>query len=601
VLGAIAGALAVAVFGLAADPAAASYTAGVQDGTLKIAGNNASDKLFLAPGAANTLVLDVGEDATADFTFDRDTFTAVDIKAGGGDDEVRISNGLQDEAISIDGGSGADTLLGGNGAETFTGGSGNDFVDGNIGADVADLGSGADTFQWDPGDGSDTVEGGAGKDALNFNGSNIGEAIDVSANGGRVRLTRNVASIVMDLNEIEGVNVRALGGADTVTVNDLAGTGLDAADVNLSGSDGGDDGAADTVVAVGTDQPDSVDVGGDGGAVVVDGLAAETRVTGGQTGDNVNVATLGGEDQIASGVGLVGAAAVNVDGGDGADTATYEGTSGDDTIGIAPNGAAAAVFGTGTAVFNTIVEDLDVVGRGGDDTIAGQNGLASRTRLTLDGGPGDDTLRGGDGADLLLGGGGNDLVDGNIGADVAQLGSGADTFQWDPGDGSDTVEGQGGRDALAFNGSNIGELIDVSANGGRVRLTRNVASIVMDVNGVEGLTVRALGGADTITVNDLTGTDLDTANIDLAAFDGSGDSAADTVIQNGTDRADVVKVTRVLGQVESKGLAALVRIDGSEPASDALQVNTLAGDDRVTVAPDVVGLINPLVDLGADE
>ena len=68
---------------------------------------------------------------------------------------------------------------------------------------------------------------------------------------------------------------------------------------------------------------------------------------------------------------------------------------------------------------------------------------------------------------MLLGGTGNDLVDGNIGADTARLGAGDDHFQWDPGDGSDTVEGEGGTDALDFNGSNIGEQIDVSANGSR--------------------------------------------------------------------------------------------------------------------------------------
>ena len=36
---------------------------------------------------------------------------------------------------------------------------------------------------------------------------------------------------------------------------------------------------------------------------------------------------------------------------------------------------------------------------------------------------------------------------------------------WDPGDGSDTIEGQSGKDTLGFNGSNVNENIDVSANG----------------------------------------------------------------------------------------------------------------------------------------
>ena len=39
----------------------------------------------------------------------------------------------------------------------------------------------------------------------------------------------------------------------------------------------------------------------------------------------------------------------------------------------------------------------------------------------------------------------------------------------------------------------------------------------MDLNGVEHIQFTALGGADTITVNDLTGTDVTQVAIDLAA------------------------------------------------------------------------------------
>jgi hypothetical protein len=59
---------------------------------------------------------------------------------------------------------------------------------------VALLGAGSDSFTWDPGDGSDTVEGLGGKDVLNFIGSNANESVDVSANGSRVRLFRNVGA-----------------------------------------------------------------------------------------------------------------------------------------------------------------------------------------------------------------------------------------------------------------------------------------------------------------------------------------------------------------------------------------------------------------------
>ena len=57
---------------------------------------------------------------------------------------------------------------------------------------------------------------------------------------------------------------------------------------------------------------------------------------------------------------------------------------------------------------------------------------------------------------------------------MASLGAGNDTFVWNPGDGSDIVEGQAGADTLQFNGSNIGENIDISANGSRIRLTRDI-------------------------------------------------------------------------------------------------------------------------------
>ena len=45
-------------------------------------------------------------------------------------------------------------------------------------------------FMWNPGDGSDIVEGGAGTDTLVFNGANIDETIDISANGSAPAVSR---------------------------------------------------------------------------------------------------------------------------------------------------------------------------------------------------------------------------------------------------------------------------------------------------------------------------------------------------------------------------------------------------------------------------
>ena len=68
-----------------------------------------------------------------------------------------------------------------------------------------------------------------------FNGANVDENIDISANGERVRFTRNVANIVMDLNGVEQIQFNALGGADNVVVHDLSGTGVTEVDIDLGG------------------------------------------------------------------------------------------------------------------------------------------------------------------------------------------------------------------------------------------------------------------------------------------------------------------------------------------------------------------------------
>ena len=107
-----------------------------------------------------------------------------------------------------------------------------------------------------------------------FNGANINESIDVSANGGRVRFTRDVANIVMDLNDVETIDVKALGGADTLTVNDLSGHRRDQRGADLAATGGGDDGAADNVIVNGTNGDDVVTVAGAAGSAQVTGLAA---------------------------------------------------------------------------------------------------------------------------------------------------------------------------------------------------------------------------------------------------------------------------------------------------------------------------------------
>ena len=89
------------------------------------------------------------------------------------------------------------------------------------------------------------------------------------------------------------------------------------------------------------------------------------------------------------------------------------------------------------------------------------------------------------GAEVLSGGNGNDFVDGNGGADTGIMGRGDDIFVWDPGDGSDIVEGERGSDTMVFNGAAGNEIMAATANSGRVLFTRSPGNIVMDLDGVE--------------------------------------------------------------------------------------------------------------------
>jgi Ca2+-binding RTX toxin-like protein len=731
----------------------------------------------------------------APFAIDIGTSEALMLNANGGNDSFSATGNLAVLiGITVDGGAGDDTLLGSNGIDLLIGGDNNDFIDGQQGNDVAFLGAGDDTFQWDPGDGSDTVEGQSGNDRLLFNGSAGSEIFDASANGGRLRFTRNLGAIVMDLDDVETVDLNALGGIDLLTVNDLAGTDLTKINAHLASTIGGGagDAQADTVIINGTGADDIITATLSPGNLLVTGLAATVAVDGFEpTLDMIRIQGLGGEDIVdASAVGagspllvldggigndillggagndtlvggdnddtLLGNGGVDVlDGSFGDNTLIQDGTNVttglvtifgdalDNTITISRDGAGALfsngvpipgatvantslirVFGMGgndtitlneasgalpasmlfggagvdtltggsggDLLFGGIGNDA-LLGKGGfdllfggagndtltggdaddlvfgetdndrmiwnpgDDTDLNEGGLGSDTvevnggngdesftttsngtrvrfdrlnpapfsidigtsealvlnanggndsfsatgnlavliGITVDGGAGDDTLLGSNGVDLLIGGDNNDFIDGQQANDVAFLGAGDDTFQWDPGDGSDIVEGQTGNDRLLFNGSAAGETFDASANGGRLRFTRNIGAIVMDLDDVETVDLNALGGADAATINSLAGTDVTAFNVELASTLGgsAGDAQVDVVTINGTAAPDTIALIANLGTVEVIGLSTLVRIRHPEFANDDVVVNGLGGVDTITVAPGVTALI----------
>ena len=136
--------LAAAAAGIVAGAAQGSYqpkfpAPKLKDGALSIKGTKASDKiaLRLQAGDPGTLQVDVGDDGSADFSFQRSAITKIAVNSRAGGDLVRIdeSNGSFTDTIptTIDGGDGNDNLAGGKGIETLLGGRGNDSIDGNGG------------------------------------------------------------------------------------------------------------------------------------------------------------------------------------------------------------------------------------------------------------------------------------------------------------------------------------------------------------------------------------------------------------------------------------------------------------------------------------
>jgi Ca2+-binding RTX toxin-like protein len=243
-------------------------------------------------------------------------------------------------------------------------------------------------------------------------------------------------------------------------------------------------------------------------------------------------------------------------------------------------------------------DKLTVKGLGGNDSISAAALATQLIGLTLDGGDGNDTIVGSQVVELSLGGNGNDSIDGNRGNDPAFMGAGDDTFIWDPGDGNDTIEGQDGADTMRFNGANVAETVDVSANGPRLRFFRQPGNVLMDTDDVERVDFNALGAADVVTVNNLAGTDVTAVNVDLAGALGgnAGDGAADQVIVNATAGDNIINVSGdAASGVRVSGLAATVGILHPE-ATDRLDVNTQTGNDTVNSAGLAAGAIQLFVD-----
>jgi Ca2+-binding RTX toxin-like protein len=414
----------------------------------------------------------------------------------------------------------------------------------------------------------------------------------ILVNGGAVNVTGGTPTVA----NTSLIQVFGQGGNDTVTISETNGA---LPRSNLFGGVGND-------VLVGGSGNDMLfgQAGNDtllgkGGVDLLFGGAENDTLTGGDADDQVfgeagndrMVWNPGDDTDLNEGGGDTDTTEVN--GGNGAEqfTATANGTRVRfDRLNPAP-----FAIDIGTA------ENLVLNANGGDDSFSATGNLAPLIKITVDGGASNDTLLGSNGADVLLGGDGTDFADGQQGNDTALLGAGDDTFRWDPGDGSDTVEGQDGADVMLFNGSGGSENMAASANGSRVRFTRDLGNIVMDLNDVEQVVAKTLGGTDNLVVNDLSGTDVTNVVGDLAGPSGGDDGFPDNVVTNATGGDDVVSVLGAGQNAQVSGLSALVSVSGASAADDRVTVNGLAGDDVLSASGTSSDAALLTLDGGADD
>jgi Ca2+-binding RTX toxin-like protein len=426
----------------------------------------------------------------------------------------------------------------------------------------------------------------SGSGVLTVFGDSADNSITISRNAAGNLLVNNgavsVAGGTPTVANTSLIRVFGLGGQDAITLNQASGA-LPAA--HLFGGVGNDtlDGGAGADQLFGDSGNDTLI--GRGGFDQLSGGTDNDTLTGGDADDQVFGQS--GNDRMMWNPG--DDTDLN-EGGDGTDTVQVNGGGGAEVFTTTANGTRVRFDRLDPAPFSIDIgtsEELVLNANGGDDSHAATGNLAALIQITVDGGAGGDDLLGSNGADLLLGGDGDDFVDGQQGNDTAFLGAGDDTFQWAPGDGSDTLEGQDGTDAMQFNGSAGSELFEASANGGRLRFTRNFGNVVMDADDVEHVELNTLGGSDALTVNDLSGTDVVRVDPDLAGTLGGtgGDAQADTIIVNGTNGDDIIDVVGAGTSASAIGLAAQVSITHSEGANDALVINALGGDDGVTATP----------------
>ena len=384
--------------------------------------------------------------------------------------------------LGLYGDDGNNSLIGSVNDDGLYGGTGNDTIIGGRGSDSVSLGAGNDLYLWTAGDGSDTIDGEADFDTVRATGSNDNESFQVNASGAQTFLTRflGIAPSILQLDEIERLEIRTLGGFDLVSVGKMTGTGVTAIAIDLAATAGGK--TADT-------KTDEVDIGPD-------------------NGDDIFVVTTLGTKIFVSGLD----AELSIDHAGKTDILSITGGLGNDLID-------ASALPAGKIL-------LDLLGNSNNDTIIGSAGN-------------DKVLEAG-GNDQLFLGAGNDVVEwnGSAGDDLIEGGSGVDSFLLSAIDEFFTIDANGGRAFLARNDGASIDMDDVE----RIQFSASSAAAFFTVSDLTNTGIQLLaldlgdalgksgnGKGDSIGVNGTEGNDTIGATVSKGVVSVTGLASAMTI------------------------------------------------------------------------
>jgi Ca2+-binding RTX toxin-like protein len=406
-------------------------------------------------------------------------------------------------SFSIETGNGNDTIV-------LTDVSSTAVVIAGPGNDVVIGGDGPDVIQWNPGDGSDVIDGGLGQDVLQFIGANLDETFTIAPEGDTgfdlsrsVATITGVATITMNVDGVEQLELLTLAGADTVSTSFLPNTRQMFRDIPDSAAD---------VLHVDAEGQCPFASGSSGTIVSVVGRAP-IRFNDFPTVDFPNA--------------VCGALIDVVDG-----TLSYDATRNVvNDLTVEPTGSAYAIHDDGEAALTPTPRAVDA-GCAVIDATTVSCPYAAVAAFDIHTTEGADTIDLAGVADpaLVSAGRDNDTIVG---------GNGDDTFVWNPGDGNDVIDGGLGNDAVEFNGGNLDETLTITAAGTGFDLFRSVGAAAMHADGVERLDLNTASGADDVFTTPLLLTEqhIATGNdtvADLLRVDGNG-----LCLTQETDRFDV--------------------------------------------------------------